>query len=237
MAGFRVARRTNPSKNGLERMRAYTYVPSTENMNLVGSAKGSILYMFMNANSTNGAAIDVGIYKQGSQWHAFIQGDNGALWDAPPISDQDGLDYYMKLYFDPDDGITLKVDGDKVLEYPIGRHWMVDELCRPTTAMAHTGFEITLVPAAGDWRNFNNTTIIDGEPCRAYFCGARFTNCLVEPNVGDYLDLGDMFIEADHDSSQNYDNVAEQCTSAKEKTGGFEVYRMDLNDTNVTFIR
>lgn len=235
MAGFRVARRTSPSTNGLKRMRAYTYVPSAENMHLVGATNGSILYMFMNANSTNGAAIDVGIYKQGSQWYAFIQGDNGVIWENPPIGNQDGLDYYMTAYFDPTDGITLKVDGEEVLNYPIGQHWMVNELCQPSTAMAHTGFEITLVPAGGNWTNFNNISYFGGENCRAFFCGARYSNCLVRTNAAD-LTLNSTFIEADHDSSVNYDAVAEQCTSISERTVGFEVLRMDLNDTSVTFV-
>ena len=115
MAGFRVARRTSLSTNGLKRMRAYTYVPSSDNMHLVGATNGSISYMFMNANSTNGAAIDIGIYKHGNRWYAFIQGDGGRLWDAIPISNQDGLDYYMTAYFDPSEGVRLKVDGEVVL--------------------------------------------------------------------------------------------------------------------------
>jgi hypothetical protein len=235
MAGFRVARRTSPSTNGLKRMRAYTYVPSAENMNLVSATNGSILYMFMNANSTNGAAIDVGIYKMGNQWYAFIQGDNGAIWEAPAISNQDGLDYYMTAYFDPTDGITLKIDGDEVLNYPIGQHWMVNELCQPATAMAHTGFEITLVPVGANWTNFNSTKYIDGDYVRAYFCGARYTNCLVRTYNGD-ASLNTTFIEADHDSSVNYDAVAKQCSHViKDETVGFEVVRMDLNDTSVVF--
>ena len=229
MAGFRAAAQAKNFEKGVYMMESKVYVPDSDDIHLVSSKNGSIMYMFFNVNSDNGAVLDIGIYKQGSKWYAFIQGDNGKIWDAERISNLDGDRFYMEVNFRSDE-IILRVDGDEVLNYDPSNHWMTRELVS-STDIAHAGFEITLVPADNDWDNFNSKASHEGDSLRAFFKNAKMKECTIYNQEGERVSIKSPFIDGD---GSKFDDEADECVSVYEYTNGFRT-SIDLNKTKTRF--
>lgn len=196
MAGYRIGVKRYVQygnlPNTIAGARATFTVPSNSNLNTVGST-GSVLYFLVNVNAATGYCgnMDGGIVKRGDRgdkWYAFMQGNCGLKWYEKEIPSPEGRDVNVKmlarkttsggvdLYY-----LELFIDGVLQLSAVESNTTYIASIYNDP--IIKTSTEVTVVPVANNWSNFNNTNTKG----QSFIKSATFKNAYpLDRNGNDY---------------------------------------------------